>query len=105
MTVRSLRDYIVSHRSNVVFLSEIKCSKFDKIQKNFYALGFIGFEFVLAISSIGGLMLAWNKSVDLFVVLTNDHVINCMVLNDPEDCIWQFIAIYEPPTPYYKSKF
>lgn len=37
--------------------------------------------------------------------MSNDNMINCMILNDPPDTPWKFTAIYGPPIPLHRQAF
>lgn len=104
-TVRSLSSLVSSHRPNVVFLSEIKSSNKEKIQKIALGLGFPCTEFIPSVGSAGGLLLCWNNNIDLKVVVANNFLINCMVFDDPITSSWQFTAIYGPPTHCLRAEF
>lgn len=104
-TVRSLRNYAVSHRLDVVFLSEVKIMHVDRIEKIVKILGFASFEFVPAQGRAGGLLLAWNSSMNIQIILANESVINCLICNTSEECPWQFTSIYGPVVPILRPQF
>lgn len=81
--VRVLRNYVISHRPLLLFLSKVKCMNFDIISNIIVSLGFSKFEFVPAIGKSGGLLLAWKDCVDLSVIVAKDNFINCIIHNSP----------------------
>lgn len=103
--VRILRNYLVSHRPDVVFLSAVKCTSEEKIKKIFSPLGFLTFEFVPAIGASGGLLLCWKSQITVRILMSNANLINCLILNDPPDTPWQFTVVYGPPVPSQRPVF
>lgn len=104
-TVRILKDYIKSYKPNVIFLSELKLSNLDKIHAVVKAVGFSNMKCVPARGQAGGLLLIWDSVVNIQVVLANDFVIDCMVIDESMDTPWQFTAVYGPPSPLSKPLF
>lgn len=104
-TVWNLRDLIISHKPNVIFLSKIKCRSTIRLCNFVHKFSFCNMELVPAKGYAGGLMLFWTDVVDISVTFANDNMINCSVINDPLGKLWQFTAVYGPPTPLFQSMF
>lgn len=103
--VRCLKEYISDHRPNFVFLSEIKCNSFDTVKGLVIRLGFVAFEFVPALRNAGGLLLAWDDSIDLKVVLSTNNLINCMISRKELPEPWQLSLVYGPTCPQFRPAF
>lgn len=103
--VRSLRVLVKTHKSSVVFLSELKTSSFENIQKILLPLGFPFIEFVPAIGRSGRLALCWKSDINLQVVLSNPSLVNVMLLSDPPHHPWQLSLIYGPPISCLRAAF
>lgn len=82
LTVRILRDFILSNRPGLVFLSEVKCHQVDKVQK-IASSGYPNLEFVSARGIFGGLLLMWQNIIELTVVMSNEYAINCLIHDTP----------------------
>lgn len=63
------------HKANVIFLSETKCSCLDSLQK----VVFFKFDYVLAKSKEGGLLLMWDETINLKVVIANKFMIKSII--------------------------
>lgn len=79
--IRSLRDYVKSHRSSFVFLSEVKCSNSVQIEKIVKSLKFQSFEFVPSVGRSGGLLLMWQQNLNIKVIDSLNSLINCLVFS------------------------
>lgn len=96
--IRSLRELIRSHRPDVVFLSEIKCSHSPFVTNLGKSLGFTFSHCVPAAGRASGLLLLWKAQIDLNIVVDSQFLINCLIgpcgnsLGDP----WQMTFIYDP---------
>lgn len=104
-TRRSMRNYIVSHRPDLIFISEIKCNQPDIIQNFLISNGFCNCEFRKPQGHAGGLIMAWRNSIDFQPTVTTDSVISGLIMNDPLDTPWQFTAVYGPSTPCLRPSF
>lgn len=80
--VRCLKEYIFDHRPKFIFLSEVKCSSHDNMKALVHRLGFASFEFVSAVGKSRGLLLFWDDSINIKVVLSTSSIINCLVFRD-----------------------
>lgn len=69
---------VKKHRPRFLFLSEVKCHDCGKIQHLVSKLNFTSFDFVPAIGKAGGLLLAWNSSVNIQVIVTSTNFINAL---------------------------
>lgn len=103
--VRCLKEYISNHRPNFVFLSKIKCNSVYLVKGLVSRLNFTAFEFVPALGNAGGLLLAWDESLDLKVVLSTNHLINCMVSRQEHPDPWQMSLVYGPACPQSRPDF
>lgn len=97
-TVRILRNYVVSHRLEVIFHSAVKCDNVGNITKLMQTLGFHWMQFIPTSSKSGGLVLSLKADLDVQILVANNHLINCIVQNAQSETIWQFTHIYRPPT-------
>lgn len=97
--VRVLRNYVISHRPSILFLSEVKCTNVDLVNRLMISLGFCHFEFVPARGRSGGLLLGWKDCISLSILLSNDNFINCLIHNAPSESTWQLTAVYALPSP------
>lgn len=82
-TIQSLREYNLSHRPDVLFLSEIKSSRNVYIMSIVSALGFHNFYLVLVVGCSGGLLLLWKEEFDIHIIAGSTCLINCLV-SDPK---------------------
>lgn len=103
--VRILRNFVVSHRPSIIFLSEVKSTNIDFVNRIMLSLGFKNLEFIPATGRSGGLLLGWIDCIDITVLLTNDNYINCLVLDRTDNQHWQLTTIYAPPTPVGRIVF
>lgn len=47
----------------------------------------------------------WQESVDIFVTLTCDSLINCLIFEATETQPWQLTLIYSPPVHSFRQQF
>lgn len=59
--IQSLKHLVKTHRSFLLFMSEIKCSEAAVVSNLIRKLCFDAYEFVPAIEKLGGLLLAWKS--------------------------------------------
>lgn len=95
-TVRALRDNVHSLQPNVIFLSEVKYNDVVRIQSLSSLLKFPNVQFVPAVGTTGGLLLLWDYSINLCIILSNESIVNCLVLNDPISLVWRLSFVYGP---------
>lgn len=106
-TIRSLREYSLSNRPDVIFLSETKLSDEKRVTTVASILGFTKFHFLPSTGKSGGLLLLWKDNIDINVVVANEFLLNCIFLNDDRVTgePWQFTFVYGPPVPSLKPLF
>lgn len=103
--VRILRNYVISHRPSVIFLSEVKNSNIDIVGRLMGSLGFDNFEFVPARGRSGGLLFGWKVNLNISILLSTESFVNCIIHNHPAETPWQLTTIYAPPTPVGRHQF
>lgn len=103
--IRHLRRLISNHQPDFLFLSESKLSKSDHMLSIVNSLGFDCYDFVVSNSRLRGLVLMWHDVLNIHVTLTNDNVINCLLLDDLINCTWQFSFVYGPPILMMRAVF
>lgn len=70
-----------------------------------FRLGFVSFEFVPAQGSAGGLLLAWDDSIEIKIVLTSCWFINCLVYMMDFPQPWQISFVYGSAVPHLRPSF
>lgn len=103
--VQCLKEYISDHQPNFIFLSKVKCSSLDVVQTLVYQLRLTSFEFVPAHGLSGGLLLAWDDSINLQIVLSTCNIINCLVFQAEHSQPWQLSLVYGPAVPQQRPYF
>lgn len=104
-TVRSLKLLIKKHRPDFVFLSEVKCNRFDMAEKLVHCIGFQNFEFVPSRGKSGGLLLIWRQCIKIQVIVAHDNYINSLVFDELFEEPWQMTTVYGPPIPQQRPFF
>ncbi|KAL0434327.1 UNVERIFIED_CONTAM: hypothetical protein Slati_2767000 [Sesamum latifolium] len=91
-TVKGLRDLLRETNPNLVFLAETKCSSSQvetlKINLNFFGC------FVEPKGKSGGLVLMWQKPVEVQLQSFSCYHINALVRQNESDGWWHFMGIY-----------
>lgn len=96
-TVKILRNYTISHRPDVMFLSKVNCNCNVKVENIMKSLGFMNVEFVPTVGSSRGLLLSWKDHVKIKILLENNNINNCLVLNKPSKTPWKLTISMDHP--------
>lgn len=96
---------MISHRPEVLFLSEVKSDSEDKIRGLVTSLGFQHMEFIPSVGRAGGLLLTWKAAVTIQIICSNQNVITCMFPQSASLDCWHLSFIYVPPSPVGRSEF
>lgn len=104
-TVRQLRDFVSSHRPELVFLSEIKLHEVSKVQRIVNKLEFHHFDFVSSIHRAGGLLLMWKDILSIDVVVKSKLFFNVMVTEGDYPIPWMMTMVYGPPIISLRPQF
>lgn len=67
-TVQALREFCNSHRHNILFMSKVKISNFDRIRNIASYLDFHEVFLVPSRGSSGGIALMWKDCLDIQIV-------------------------------------
>lgn len=100
-TIRSLREYVNSHRPGLIFLSELKISNLSRTHKIAQTLGFVNNHLIPSHGHSGGLLLLWKQSYQIQMNVEFNFLINCLVTEITHEgpANWQLTLIYGPTIP------
>lgn len=79
LAIQILRNLFISQLPEVMFLSEVKCAKEDKVCGLVKFLGFSDLEFVPATGHSGGLLFCWKSNTHIQIVFANNNIINSII--------------------------
>lgn len=103
--IRALRFLLKETKPDIIFLCEVKTSLSLPISKALSSSLLTNQSFVPPVGIAGGLVLAWNSSVNIQINLQNSFLINALVHSDSNLPLWQFTGIYCPCHPIGKTSF
>ncbi|KAK4411816.1 hypothetical protein Sango_0254600 [Sesamum angolense] len=102
---RMLRELLQSHKSDIIFICEIKTANTDKLSSLLQSFNLVYSALVPAFNKAGGLCLAWTPSITVNVVLTNPWMINALIFLNSEPRPWQFTGVHCLAIPTLKPVF
>ncbi|KAL0405674.1 UNVERIFIED_CONTAM: hypothetical protein Slati_3881300 [Sesamum latifolium] len=102
---RMLWELVESHKSDILFLCEIKIAHTDKLSYLLQSSNLIYSALVPAFNKAGGLCLAWTPSLNVNIVLTNSWRINALFFLNSKPRPWQFTGVHYPAVPTLKPDF
>lgn len=74
----------------------MKIDNLHRIQKIAHSLTFDKLHVILAKGSSGGIAMLWKNTIDLQVVVSTDHYISAMIMNDLVTVPWMLTGVYGP---------
>ncbi|KAL0424119.1 UNVERIFIED_CONTAM: hypothetical protein Sradi_0946700 [Sesamum radiatum] len=102
-SVKGLRDLIRTNNPLLVFLAETKChsSQIEKLKRNFDLFGCS----VDSQGKSGGLVLLWQKSVDVQLQSYSRYHIDVSVRLENSEDWWRFSGVYGEPDTSKRTEF
>lgn len=104
-TIQSLREYSCSHRSNIIFLSEVKTYKISNISFITSSLGFKHFHLVPSVGKFEGLVLLWKNDVNIQITIESNCLIHCLIADASLPNSWHYSFVYNPHVASLKPSF
>lgn len=101
-TIRTLQAMLKQHNLDCLRIMEIKISSALGILSS---LGFLDSIDVPATGLRGGMILAWRRDFDFYLVVQNQSLISIVVFGDPAFQPWVLSLIHAPCEPIAKDEF
>jgi exonuclease III len=98
--VRALKQLILAHHPDMVFLTETKFLRtdFSKKTNNFGLPNNFAVDCTITHRNRrGGIAMLWNNNVNINIIGFNDNMIDCYMEGDNNDNNWRAIGIYGYP--------
>lgn len=83
----------------------MKIDNLPCIQKIAHSLKFDKLHVTLAKGSSGGIAMLWKNMIDLQIVVSTNHYISALIMNDPTTELWMLTGVYGPTNPNLKPGF